>query len=51
MSFKNYIEPDKEKWGGGKRGILFLPQYKFVYIKRKCEYWRKKINYFLYFGE
>lgn len=41
MSFKNYIEPDKEKWGG-KRGILFLPQYKFVYIKRKCEYWKEK---------
>ena len=43
MSFKNYIEPDKEKWGG-KKGILFLPQYKFVYIKRKCEYWKEKTN-------
>ena len=48
MSFKNYIEPDKEKWGG-KRGILFLPQYKFVYIKRKCEYWRKKNKLFFIF--
>lgn len=48
MSFKNHIEPDKEKWGG-KRGILFLPQYKFVYIKRKCEYWRRKNKLFFIF--
>lgn len=28
--------------GGGSKGLFFLPQYKFVFLKRKCEYWRLK---------
>lgn len=27
---------------GGSKGLFFLPQYKFVFLKRKCEYWRLK---------
>ncbi len=26
---------------GGRTNVL-LPQYKFVYLKRKCEYWKEK---------
>ena len=41
MSFNEYISSDKNKWGK-RKGLIFLPQYKFVYLKRKCEYWRSK---------
>lgn len=35
------IEADKKRWGERKK-IMFLAQYRFVYIKRKCEQWREK---------
>lgn len=41
MSFNEYISSDKNKWGK-RKGLMALPQYKFVYLKRKCEYWRSK---------
>lgn len=43
MKFKEYFEPDRNKWGG-ERADIVLPQYKFVYLKRKCEYWKEKTN-------
>ena len=41
MSFNEYISSDKNKWGK-RKGLMALPQYKFVYLKRKCEYWRSR---------
>ena len=35
------IVADKTRWGG-KKHLLFLPQFRFLYIKRKCEYWRTR---------
>lgn len=39
MNFKKYIEMDKNRWKG-KRHLFFIPQYRFVYLKQKCEFWR-----------
>ncbi len=43
------IEADVKRWGREKH-LMFLPQYRFLFIKRKCEYWREKnkIIWFLY---
>lgn len=42
------IQADKKRWGG--KHIIWLPQFKFIYIKRKCEYWRNKnIIIFLFY--
>lgn len=41
MNFKKYIESDVNKWGE-KKFLFFLPQFRFVYLKRKCEWWRKR---------
>lgn len=41
MTFKQYIYPDVCKWGG-RRHLKFIPQFRFLYFKRKCEYWRPK---------
>ena len=38
---KKVIEADRTRWGG-KKHLLSLPQFRFLYVKRKCEYWRKK---------
>lgn len=35
------IQADKYRWGE-KRKLFLLPQYRFIYVKRKCEYWRNK---------
>ena len=37
MSSNEYVSSDKNKWSK-RKGLIFLPQYKFVYLKRKCEY-------------
>lgn len=35
------IEADKKRWGG-VRNLIFLPQFRILWVKRKCEYWREK---------
>ena len=35
------IKADKDRWKGEKN-LLFLPQFKFIRLKRRCEYWRNK---------
>lgn len=35
------LKYDKDRWGDRKY-LLFLPQFKFVYLKRKCEKYRAK---------
>lgn len=44
---KEKLIADKYRWNG-KKNIRSLPQYKFVYYKRKCEYW-KEHNIILWF--
>lgn len=34
------IEADKKRWGG--KNLILLPQFRFLFVKRKCEYWRNK---------
>lgn len=38
----NYLEADKKRWNGYKGKLSFLPQYKFIRIKRKCEQYRER---------
>lgn len=40
MKFKQYISDDVKKWNG--KHLLLIPQFRFVFLKRKCEYWREK---------
>src|SRR5699024_2352880 len=40
MKFSEYIAEDKNKWN--KKNLFLLPEYRFVYLKRKCEYWRSR---------
>lgn len=41
------IEADKKRWGYIKH-LLLLPQFRFLYVKRKCEYWRNRfVPFFL----
>lgn len=40
MRFSEYVAADKNKWN--KKKLFLLPEYKFVYLKRKCEYWRSR---------
>lgn len=35
------IDADRARWRG-KKNLFILPQFKFVKMKRKCEYWRAK---------
>lgn len=35
------IKADKDRWKG-ERNLSFLPQFKFVKLKRRCECWRNK---------
>ena len=35
------IEADRARWKG-KKNLFILPQFKFVKLKRKCEYWKRK---------
>ena len=34
------IKADKARWG--KKKLFYLPQYRFLYFKRQCEYWRSR---------
>lgn len=35
------IEADRKRWGD-KSSLILLPQFRFLWVKRKCEYWREK---------
>lgn len=37
------IEADKQRWAEIKHPFT-LPQFRFLYVKRKCEQWRGKAN-------
>lgn len=39
VELNSMIEADKSRWRGHKHLIL-LPQFRFMFVKRKCEYWR-----------
>lgn len=43
------IEEDRKRWGE-KSNLMLLPQFRFLWVKRKCEYWRNrnKIVFMLY---
>lgn len=43
------IEADRKRWGS-RRHLLLLPQFRFLFVKRKCEYWcGKNIIAFAFF--
>ena len=44
MKFKQYISDDVKKWNG--KHLLLIPQFRFVFLKRKCEYWHEKTIYY-----